>query len=48
MKEKTLRQLTPKELDYNELIDSQTKGFIKFCAVHSTHVEDFDFTEDLV
>ena len=34
-KEKTFRPLTPKELDYNALIDSQTKGFIKFCAVHS-------------
>ena len=35
--EKTLRPLTPKELDYNELIDSQTKGFVQFCALHSKH-----------
>lgn len=33
--EKNFRPMTPKDLDYNALLDSQTKGFVEFCKVHS-------------
>ena len=33
--DQTLRPLVEKEVDYTELLLSQTKGFVQFCSIHS-------------